>query len=105
MRRRCQNGCGQRGCCEATGDPAGFLSDSCLLFYFYSLFYSSGLFTAGRESLSAEEKEVLLWLFRPPLQAEPLSENPNLTESSEEKLVEIGPRCCFCTFSSGSLKL
>ncbi|XP_024134719.1 phosphoribosylformylglycinamidine synthase isoform X2 [Oryzias melastigma] len=51
----------------------------------------------GGESLSAEEKEVLLWLFRPPLQAEPLSEKPNLTESSEDTLVEIGPRLNFST--------
>lgn len=48
---------------------------------------------AGCESLSAEQREVLLWLFRPPLQAEPLSEKPNLTEGSGETLVEIGPRC------------
>lgn len=47
---------------------------------------------AGCSSLSAEQKEVLLWLFRPPLQAEPLSETPKLTEGSGEKLVEIGPR-------------
>uniref|UniRef100_A0A3P8SVX2 Phosphoribosylformylglycinamidine synthase n=1 Tax=Amphiprion percula TaxID=161767 RepID=A0A3P8SVX2_AMPPE len=45
----------------------------------------------------AKQKEVLLWLFRPPLQAEPLSENPNLTEGSGEKLVEIGPRLNFST--------
>lgn len=65
--------------------PAGFLSDF--------LFSSPVSFTVGGESLSAEEKEILLWLFRPPLQAEPLSEKPNLTESSEDTLVEIGPRC------------
>lgn len=47
---------------------------------------------AGCQSLSAEQKEVLLWVFRPPLQTEPLSEKPNLTEGSGEKLVEIGPR-------------
>lgn len=52
----------------------------------------SPLSAAGCESVSAEQKEVLLWLFRPPLQAEPLSEKPNLTEGSGEKLVEIGPR-------------
>ncbi|MEQ2186961.1 hypothetical protein GOODEAATRI_034206 [Goodea atripinnis] len=48
----------------------------------------------GGESLKAEQKEVLLWLFRPPLQAEPLSDEPKLTEGSGDKLVEIGPRCC-----------
>ena len=52
------------------------------------------LSAAGCDSLKAEQKEVLLWLFRPPLQAEPLSEKPNLTEGSGEKLVEIGPRYC-----------
>uniref|UniRef100_A0A3Q3MLE8 phosphoribosylformylglycinamidine synthase n=1 Tax=Mastacembelus armatus TaxID=205130 RepID=A0A3Q3MLE8_9TELE len=51
----------------------------------------------GCESLGAEQKEVLLWLFRPPLQAESLSETPNLTEGSGEKLVEIGPRLNFST--------
>ncbi|MEQ2244811.1 hypothetical protein ILYODFUR_021000, partial [Ilyodon furcidens] len=45
----------------------------------------------GGESLKAEQKEVLLWLFRPPLQAEPLSDEPKLTEGSGDKLVEIGP--------------
>lgn len=47
---------------------------------------------AGFSSLGAEQKDVLLWLFRPPLQEEPLSETPRLTEGSGEKLVEIGPR-------------
>ncbi|KAM6921075.1 phosphoribosylformylglycinamidine synthase [Xenentodon cancila] len=51
----------------------------------------------GCESLSAEQKEVLLWLFCPPLQAEPLSEKPTLTEGRGEKLVEIGPRLNFST--------
>lgn len=64
--------------------------------YFLHSFLPSVFFflltAAGCESLSAEQKEVLLWLFRPPLQAEPLSEKPNLTEASGEKLVEIGPR-------------
>lgn len=54
--------------------------------------YPFCLSAAGCESLSAEQKEVLLWLFRPPLQTEPLSEKPKLTEGSGEKLVEIGPR-------------
>ncbi|KAM9763176.1 phosphoribosylformylglycinamidine synthase isoform 1-T1 [Menidia menidia] len=51
----------------------------------------------GCESLGAEQKEVLLWLFSPLLRAEPLSEKPNLTEGSGEKLVEIGPRLNFST--------
>uniref|UniRef100_A0A1A8FCB2 phosphoribosylformylglycinamidine synthase n=1 Tax=Nothobranchius korthausae TaxID=1143690 RepID=A0A1A8FCB2_9TELE len=51
----------------------------------------------GSESLSAEQKEVLLWLFRPLLQVEPLSEEPNLIEGSGERLVEIGPRLNFST--------
>uniref|UniRef100_A0A3Q3J9P4 Phosphoribosylformylglycinamidine synthase n=1 Tax=Monopterus albus TaxID=43700 RepID=A0A3Q3J9P4_MONAL len=49
------------------------------------------------DSLSAEQKGILLWLFRPPLEAELLSEKPNLTEGSGEKLVEIGPRLNFST--------
>ncbi|XP_068599770.1 phosphoribosylformylglycinamidine synthase [Brachionichthys hirsutus] len=52
---------------------------------------------AGCRSLGAEQKEVLLWLFGPPLRTEPLSESPNLAEGSEEKLVEIGPRLNFST--------
>ncbi|XP_056132560.1 phosphoribosylformylglycinamidine synthase [Lampris incognitus] len=51
----------------------------------------------GCECLSAKEKEVLLWLFRPPLQTEPLSEKPYLTEGNGERLVEIGPRLNFST--------
>lgn len=50
------------------------------------------LSAAGCESVSEEQKEVLLWLFRPPLQSEPLAEKPNLTEGNGGKLVEIGPR-------------
>lgn len=46
----------------------------------------------GCSSLSAEQKEVVLWLFRPPLQIEPLSEEPKLAEGNGQKLVEIGPR-------------
>ena len=57
------------------------------------------LSAAGCDGLQAEQKEVLLWLFRPPLQAEPLSEKSNLTEGSGEKLVEIGPRYC-CTHAT-----
>uniref|UniRef100_A0A665UK54 Phosphoribosylformylglycinamidine synthase n=1 Tax=Echeneis naucrates TaxID=173247 RepID=A0A665UK54_ECHNA len=62
--------------------------------HYFLLNYHSA---AGCESLNAEQKEVLLWLFRPPLQAEPLSDKPNLTEGSGEKLVEIGPRLNFST--------
>ncbi|XP_061744511.1 phosphoribosylformylglycinamidine synthase isoform X1 [Nerophis ophidion] len=51
----------------------------------------------GRDSLSAEHKEVLLWLFRPPLQAELLSEATKLKEADGTKLVEIGPRLNFST--------
>ncbi|XP_072245942.1 phosphoribosylformylglycinamidine synthase [Leuresthes tenuis] len=51
----------------------------------------------GCDSLRAEQKEVLLWLLCPLLQADPLSEKPNLTEGSGEKLVEIGPRLNFST--------
>ncbi|KAI3368319.1 hypothetical protein L3Q82_008027 [Scortum barcoo] len=51
----------------------------------------------GCQSLGPEQKEVLLWLFRPPLQAEALSEKPNLTEGSGQRLVEIGPRLNFST--------
>ncbi|KAM3875975.1 phosphoribosylformylglycinamidine synthase [Diretmus argenteus] len=51
----------------------------------------------GCDGLGAEEKEVLLWLFRPPMQTEPLSEKANLTEGKGDKLVEIGPRLNFST--------
>ncbi|XP_034036272.1 phosphoribosylformylglycinamidine synthase [Thalassophryne amazonica] len=51
----------------------------------------------GCESLTAKEKEILLWLFRPSFQTEPLSETPKLTEGSGERLVEIGPRLNFST--------
>ncbi|XP_014847333.1 PREDICTED: phosphoribosylformylglycinamidine synthase isoform X1 [Poecilia mexicana] len=51
----------------------------------------------GCERLDAAQTEVLLWLFRPPLQAEPLSDQPRLTEGSGDKLVEIGPRLNFST--------
>uniref|UniRef100_A0A3Q1FVB7 Phosphoribosylformylglycinamidine synthase n=1 Tax=Acanthochromis polyacanthus TaxID=80966 RepID=A0A3Q1FVB7_9TELE len=51
----------------------------------------------GCEHLDLDQREVLLWLFRPPLKAEPLSGNPTLTEGSGEKLVEIGPRLNFST--------
>lgn len=64
------------------------------LFFFF--FPSLSTCAAGGECLSAEQKEVLLWLFRPPMQTEALSEEPNLTEGSGEKLVEIGPRYCCC---------
>ncbi|CAN9500611.1 unnamed protein product [Ophioblennius macclurei] len=47
--------------------------------------------------LTVDEKEVLFWLFRPPLQDEPLSEKSNLSEHKGGKLVEIGPRLNFST--------
>ncbi|CAL8270906.1 unnamed protein product [Arctogadus glacialis] len=51
----------------------------------------------GCESLSAKDREVLLWLFQSPVQAEPLSEKPFLTEEKGQRLVEIGPRLNFST--------
>uniref|UniRef100_A0A3B5B2X5 Phosphoribosylformylglycinamidine synthase n=1 Tax=Stegastes partitus TaxID=144197 RepID=A0A3B5B2X5_9TELE len=78
--------------CESPHAALRFLSfflPCCCCFFLIS--------AAGCESLGAEQKEILLWLFRRPLQAEPLSEKPNLTEGSGEKLVEIGPRLNFST--------
>ncbi|KAM6963023.1 phosphoribosylformylglycinamidine synthase [Aplochiton taeniatus] len=49
------------------------------------------------ECLSPVQREVLLWLFHPPMQKEPLSEESYLTEGPGEKLVEIGPRLNFST--------
>uniref|UniRef100_UPI0037E9C471 phosphoribosylformylglycinamidine synthase isoform X1 n=2 Tax=Semicossyphus pulcher TaxID=241346 RepID=UPI0037E9C471 len=51
----------------------------------------------GCKDLSPEEKQVLLWLLQPPLQAEPLSEEPQLSEGGDGTLVEIGPRLNFST--------
>ncbi|XP_019752515.1 phosphoribosylformylglycinamidine synthase isoform X3 [Hippocampus comes] len=51
----------------------------------------------GSDSLSAEHKEILVWLFQPPLQAETLSETPKLKEGDGATLVEIGPRLNFST--------
>ncbi|XP_061153862.1 phosphoribosylformylglycinamidine synthase isoform X1 [Syngnathus typhle] len=51
----------------------------------------------GSNSLSAEHKEVLIWLFQPPLQAQTLSETPKLKEGDGATLVEIGPRLNFST--------
>lgn len=51
----------------------------------------------GAESLSVEQREVLLWLFRPTLQTEQLSDTPYLTEGEAGTLVEIGPRLNFST--------
>lgn len=53
---------------------------------------SALLLLSGAQSLSAEQKEVLLWLFRPPLQTAALSETSKLTEGPGSRLVEIGPR-------------
>ncbi|XP_034561977.1 phosphoribosylformylglycinamidine synthase [Notolabrus celidotus] len=51
----------------------------------------------GCDSLSPEQKQVLLWLLRRPLQDEPLSEEPQLTEGQGGTVVEIGPRLNFST--------
>ncbi|XP_077463249.1 phosphoribosylformylglycinamidine synthase [Stigmatopora argus] len=51
----------------------------------------------GSENLSQEHKEVLVWLFRPPMQTEPLCETPKLKEEDGATLVEIGPRLNFST--------
>ncbi|XP_061680318.1 phosphoribosylformylglycinamidine synthase [Syngnathoides biaculeatus] len=51
----------------------------------------------GSNSLSAEQKEILLWLFQPPLQAQALCETPKLKEGDGATLVEIGPRLNFST--------
>lgn len=53
---------------------------------------AASLLLSGAQSLGAEQKEVLLWLFRPPQQTEPLSETSRLTEAPGSRLVEIGPR-------------
>ncbi|XP_012683728.2 phosphoribosylformylglycinamidine synthase isoform X2 [Clupea harengus] len=47
-------------------------------------------------SLSAEQKDVLRWLFSPP-QHGGLSEEPSLKAGDGERLVEIGPRLNFST--------
>ncbi|XP_029939692.1 phosphoribosylformylglycinamidine synthase [Salarias fasciatus] len=47
--------------------------------------------------LAVGEKEVLFWLFRPPLQDGPLSEQSSLAEGDGGKIVEIGPRLNFST--------
>uniref|UniRef100_A0A8C6WXJ2 Phosphoribosylformylglycinamidine synthase n=1 Tax=Neogobius melanostomus TaxID=47308 RepID=A0A8C6WXJ2_9GOBI len=52
---------------------------------------------SGCECLKEEESEILLWLFRPPQQPQPLSDKSSLTEGSGGTLVEIGPRLNFST--------
>ncbi|XP_077573996.1 phosphoribosylformylglycinamidine synthase [Stigmatopora nigra] len=51
----------------------------------------------GSENLSQEHKEVLFWLFRLPMQTEPLCETPKLKKEDGATLVEIGPRLNFST--------
>uniref|UniRef100_A0A6Q2ZI38 Phosphoribosylformylglycinamidine synthase n=1 Tax=Esox lucius TaxID=8010 RepID=A0A6Q2ZI38_ESOLU len=51
----------------------------------------------GAETLSAEQRDVLLWLFRPPLGTGELSDKPFLTGAERGRLVEIGPRLNFST--------
>ncbi|XP_057696031.1 phosphoribosylformylglycinamidine synthase isoform X2 [Corythoichthys intestinalis] len=51
----------------------------------------------GSDSLTKEHKEVLVWLFRPPMQAEALGDTPKLKEEDGATLVEIGPRLNFST--------
>ncbi|KAG7487705.1 hypothetical protein MATL_G00026240 [Megalops atlanticus] len=52
---------------------------------------------SGHEPLSQEQKNILCWLFGPPLQAEQLKEEPFLKDGPGERLVEIGPRLNFST--------
>ncbi|CAL9695648.1 unnamed protein product [Knipowitschia caucasica] len=59
------------------------------------LCYNVGL--SGCENLKEDQREILLWLFRPPLQSQPLSDKPTLTEGNRATLVEIGPRLNFST--------
>ncbi|KAG5849998.1 hypothetical protein ANANG_G00077620 [Anguilla anguilla] len=47
--------------------------------------------------LSQDQKNVLRWLFSPPLQAEQLAEEPFLRAGPGEIVVEIGPRLNFST--------
>lgn len=52
---------------------------------------------SGCESLNNEQRDILLWLFCPPQQLQPLSDKSSLTEGSGGTLVEIGPRLNFST--------
>lgn len=52
---------------------------------------------SGCECLNNEQREILLWLFRPPQQPQPLSDESSLTEGSGGTVVEIGPRLNFST--------
>ncbi|XP_041912536.1 phosphoribosylformylglycinamidine synthase isoform X1 [Alosa sapidissima] len=56
----------------------------------------SHLFLQGAGSLSADQKDVLRWLFSPP-QSGGLSEEASLKAADGERLVEIGPRLNFST--------
>ncbi|KAK7888826.1 hypothetical protein WMY93_024386 [Mugilogobius chulae] len=52
---------------------------------------------SGCENLKEDQRQILLWLFRPLLQSEPLSDKPSLTKANGATLVEIGPRLNFST--------
>lgn len=52
---------------------------------------NSHLFLLGSGSLSADQKDVLCWLFSPPHHGG-LSEEPSLKAEDGERLIEIGPR-------------
>uniref|UniRef100_A0A3B4B5Y2 Phosphoribosylformylglycinamidine synthase n=1 Tax=Periophthalmus magnuspinnatus TaxID=409849 RepID=A0A3B4B5Y2_9GOBI len=47
--------------------------------------------------LSDDQRQILLWLFCPPQQLQPLSDKSSLTEGSGAALVEMGPRLNFST--------
>ncbi|KAJ0065302.1 hypothetical protein NL108_007017, partial [Boleophthalmus pectinirostris] len=49
------------------------------------------------ENLKDDQRQILLWLFRPPQQSQPLSDKPSLIAGSGATLVEIGPRLNFST--------
>lgn len=51
---------------------------------------------SGSGSLSADQKDVLCWLFSPPHHGG-LSEEPSLKAGDGERLIEIGPRLNFST--------
>ncbi|XP_020774474.2 phosphoribosylformylglycinamidine synthase [Boleophthalmus pectinirostris] len=52
---------------------------------------------SGCENLKDDQRQILLWLFRPPQQSQPLSDKPSLIAGSGATLVEIGPRLNFST--------
>ncbi|XP_033820759.1 phosphoribosylformylglycinamidine synthase [Periophthalmus magnuspinnatus] len=52
---------------------------------------------SGCENLKDDQRQILLWLFCPPQQLQPLSDKSSLTEGSGAALVEMGPRLNFST--------